>query len=373
MEEPVLTETAPASSAPTAVDFFHKPLPEAIIALKQKHALRSHADVLTEILLASNYVIENVFLEKQLGMVLGNSGLGKSPALYQLSICAAAGIPFLGERTVETDVLYLDFENGAAASREIAERIANFLGLQPIPNNFLRWNADDCGPQFGRPGHGIEEILRDWSLATTGSGRPKLAIIDPLRFWLTEMENPRLSDGEIQKARKVIRETGVGILGVHHVRRVSGEIASHIPLLETDPRSWVLGMSRGAQAFINGSDVRLGFERAANPVAHDKGGLVLAGFRRMRGQIGPIYLERVISHDDDEPLGFRRFTSIELLGNSDHVAAFQKFPDRFPFTEAQQIFGKSDSATANLLKKCRSLNLLQKEVGKNGQYVKTKL
>jgi hypothetical protein len=360
------------STSIPAVDLARQTISEAITAVKRKHALRNHADKLTETAVTSNFIIENLLPQRNLGLTLGNSGLGKSPALYQLSICAAAGLPFLGEKTVETDMLYIDFENGASASREIAERIARFLGLVTVPDNFLCWNADDCKAEFGRPGYGIPEILRDWSQATSGTGRPKLAIIDPLRFWLKKMEDPRFADEEVQTARRIIRETGVGILGVHHIRRVSGETANNIPLLETDPRSWVLGMSRGAQAFINGSDVRLGFERAANPVAHDKGGLVLAGFRRMRGQIGPIYLERVISEEDNEPVGFRRFTAIELLAMPDHISAFQRFPERFPFTQAQHIFGKSDSATSNLLKKCIGLNLLQKEAGKNGQYVKTK-
>ena len=364
----VISESA--TSAPTAKPPVCAPTLDELVDVRRKHALHNHADVPTEAGTNTKYIVENLLSERQLGVIAGNSGLGKSPGLYQLSICAAAGAPFLGDRTLETDVLYFDFENGSAASHQLAERISKFLGLLAVPENFLRWNADDCAASFGRAGHGIEDIIRDWSRATSATGRPKLVIIDPLRFWLTNVENARHADEEIQRARRVIRELGVGILGVHHLRRVSGEAALNIPLLETDPRTWIQSMSRGALALINGSDVRLGLENASSPFAREKEALVLAGFRRVRGQIGPIYLERVVSEEDGDPLGYKRIATVELLVTPDHIAAFQRFPARFTYTEACQAFGKSDNATANLLKKCVTLKLLRKE---GRQYVKPAL
>jgi hypothetical protein len=348
--------SASTAKPPACSSTFHE-----LVDVKRKHALRNHTDAQSEAGSNTKYIVENLLPERQLGVIVGNSGLGKSPALYQLAICVAAGVAFLGDRTTETDVLYLDFENGAGASNLLAKRIAKFLGLPEVPENFLRWNADDCAASFGRPGHGVEDIIRDWSRATAATGRPKLAIVDPLRFWLQTVEDARHADEQIQLARRVIRETGAGILGVHHLRRVSGEAAIKIPLLETDPRTWIQAMSRGAGALINGSDTRLGLETAACKFAHDKEALVLAGFRRVHGQLGPIYLERVTSEEDGEPLGYRRLASVELLANPDHTAAFQRFPARFTFSEASQLFGKSDSATTNLLKKCAALKLLKKE------------
>jgi hypothetical protein len=339
-----------------------------IDAVKRKHSLRSHLDCPSEAGTNTKYIVENLLPQRQLGILVGNSGLGKSPGLYQLGICAAAGLPFLGEQAVETDVLYFDFENGAADSAMLGERISKFQGLQAVPETFLRWNADDCAAKFGSAGHGVEEIIRDWGSATAATGRPKLAIVDPLRFWLNRVEDPRHADEEVQRARRVIREAGTSILGVHHLRRVSGETALAIPNLENDPRSWIQGMSRGALALINGSDVRLGLDKAAIPFASDRAALVLAGFRRVRGQLGPVFMERVISEDDGEPLGYRRLASVELLATPDHIEAFTKFPKRFTFKSAAHIFGKSDSATDNLLKKCVALRLLNKD---GREYVKS--
>jgi hypothetical protein len=342
----------------------------AIADVKRRHALRNCADAPSEAGSNTSYIVENLLPERQLGVIVGNSGLGKSPALYQLGICASAGLPFFQEQTVGSDVLYLDFENGASDSNLLAERIAKFLGLSAVPENFFRWNGDDCAANFGRPGHGVEDIIRDWSRATANTGRPKLAIVDPLRFWLKKMEDARHADEEIQLAKRVIRDVGVAILGVHHLRRINDKsFFNPGPSLEQDPRSWIQTMSRGATALINGSDVRLGFENAASSAfASEKEALVLAGFRRVHGQIGPIYVERVIAEEDSEPQGYRRLAAVELLGNPSHIEAFQKFPQRFTFTEAVHSFGKSDSATTNLLKKCIALKVLRKE-GK--RYVKT--
>jgi hypothetical protein len=254
----------------------------------------------------------------------------------------------------------------------MAERIAKFLGLEAVPENFIHWHIDDCAARFDSAGHKIDDIIRDFSKGNWSKSeinRPKLVIVDPLRRWLSRIEDARHADEEVQKARKVIHETGVAVAGVHHLRRVTVEASRFIPSLEVDPRTWITEMSRGALALINSSDVRLGFDYASTKFAKERDALVLGGFRRVKGKVGPIFAERVISDEDGEPVGYRRLASVELLANPDHIEAFTKFPDRFTFKAAVQSFGKSDSATNNLLKKCLSLRLLTKE---GRDYVKVK-
>jgi len=340
--------------------------------IKRKHGLRSHLDGPSRHGTRSDYHVENLLPQRQLAILLGNSGVGKSPALYQLGSCAAAGVPYLGEATVPSDVLYLDFENDADTGWLMAERIAKFLGLEAVPENFIHWHVDDCAARFDSAGHKVDDIIRDfskgnWSKSETN--RPKLVIVDPLRRWLSRMEDARFADQEVQKAPELIRETGVAVAGVHHLRRVNVEASRFIPNLEVDPRTWIAEMSRGALALINSSDVRLGFDYASTKFAKERDALVLAGFRRVKGKVGPVFIERVVSEEDSEPIGYRRLASVELLGEPSHVEAFTKFADRFTFKSAVQAFGKSDSATDNLLKKCLSLRLLTKE---GREYVKVK-
>ena len=184
------------------------PNPEclALAEVKRKHALRHHSDVPTDAGAETRYIIESIAPQRQLGLTLGDSGLGKSPLLYQAGICACAGVPFLGEKTTPSDVLYFDFENGSEESRAIEDRVARFLGLDAVPDSFMRWNADDCAGNYGKSGHGIEDAICDWSRSLRDNGRPKLAIVDPLRFWLTRIEDPRHADEEVQRVRRIIRE-----------------------------------------------------------------------------------------------------------------------------------------------------------------------
>ena len=60
-------------------------------------------------------------------------------------------------------------------------------------------------------------------------------------------------------------------------------------------------------------------------------------------------------------MGYQRSTSVALLGDRGHIETFHRFPNRFTYTDAKRIFGKSDGSTANLLNKCLSLGLLRQE------------
>lgn len=110
---------------------------------------------------------------------------------------------------------------------------------------------------------------------------------------------------------------------------------------------------------VNGSDVRLGFDYARSQLASDRDALILAGFRRVRGQIGPIYVERVVG-EDGEPCGYRRIVGCDLLGNPEQEGAFGRLPERFTFKEAKSIYAKTDNPTSQWLKKCEAFGLLRK-------------
>ncbi len=338
-----------------------------LAGVKRKHALRHHSDAPADSGADTKYIIEGVVPQRQFGLTLGDSGLGKSPLLYQAGICASAGVPFIGQKTIPSDVLYFDFENGSEESRATEERIARFLGLEAVPESFMRWNADDCAANFDKPGYGIEDAICDWSRSLRDNGRPKLTIVDPLRFWLRQIEDARHADEEVQRVRRIIREATSSVLGIHHLRRVSGEAANQIPTLETDPRRWIQMMCRGAQAMVNGSDVRLGFDYARSQVASDRDALILAGFRRVRGQVGPIYVERVVG-EDGEPCGYERIVGCHLLGNPEQEGAFGRLPERFTFKEAKSTYAKTDNPTSQWLKKCEAFGLIRKP--RRGQYEK---
>jgi hypothetical protein len=57
-----------------------------------------------------------------------------------------------------------------------------------------------------------------------------------------------------------------------------------------------------------------------NRKSHSKdAALVIRAHRRMKGEICPVFLERV-SDENGEPLGYRPLTNVELLGNQSQVS-----------------------------------------------------
>jgi hypothetical protein len=88
--------------------------------------------------------------------------------------------------------------------------------------------------------------------------------------------------------------------------------------------------------------------------------LVLAGFARISGNIGPIHIERVID-EQGEPHGYREMIGTKLLANSAQEKSFDDLPGSFTFTEAKHIYGRADQATTDFLKKCIAAGILRRE------------
>jgi len=206
--------------------------------------------------------------------------------------------------------------------------------------------------------------------------RPALVIIDSLSAYRPEIEDkPSSVTQAFQELRKLIRDLGVTILAVHHIRKPStkpGEAPS--PLDEGDVKKWFL-QTRGTRNLINASDVRLGIDvpsvvgglRDVQQNDGDQIALVLAGFGRVRGEIGPLFIARAFD-EDGEPLGYRRMIGVELLFNEDQQQAFSRLPQTFRTGEAKRIYGRQDQATGDYLKKCQRLGLVKKI--SRGQYEK---
>src|SRR6202040_2652009 len=59
----------------------------------------------------TRFLVKDMLPVQSIAIVGGESTIGKSPLLYQLALCVASGIPFLGLPTEKGRVLYLDLEN----------------------------------------------------------------------------------------------------------------------------------------------------------------------------------------------------------------------------------------------------------------------
>jgi hypothetical protein len=312
---------------------------------------------------STEHLIDGLLPARSLGIIVGDSGLGKSALLYQVGICVAAGIPFLDRRVKQGRVLVMDFENGIGQVDEILSAIASHVGINKTPEDLLLWNFNDCPSNFGQPEHSALDLIR--------VVKPALAIVDSFTALYPEIEERNSGATTAYKTfREVMRESGCSILGTHH-RRKPSDIGS-TPLEDANLRSW-FHQTRGASALINASDVRLGVDEPSGGTSkgpdqtHDEIALVVRGFARVRGEIPAIYITRV-RDENGEPLGYSRASNSRLLFNENQENALARLPERFRFEEAHQTYGRGPQATTDFLNKCISLGLIRKV--QRGRYEK---
>lgn len=303
------------------------------------------------------YVIEGLIPERSLGLLVGDSGLGKSPLAYQMGVCVAAGIPFLGLPTQMGRVLYLDFENGLQDVNDLLLRLATYLGLSALPRDLALWNINHSSQDWGGQGHTALEMIRDL--------KPALVFMDPISAPYPDVEMK--NDGATrlyQDLRKVIRDCGCSIVNLHHRRKPQSARPGDTVVkqsLDDDgrPNAWFF-QARGSSVLVNGADIRLGVDiPGMRGAASSEIVLVVRGYGRVRGEIPTLYLARV-KDNQDEPLGYRRVAAVQLLCNKDQEAAFRKLPDQFTTKQATQAYERQDEATNEFLKKCIAIGVLRK-------------
>ncbi len=300
---------------------------------------------------AGLYIVEGLIPAKSVNIAVGDSGLGKSAWAYQLALCVAGGIPFLGYAVLKGSVLYIDLENGKAGIVRICRSLVQHLQLSGWPENFFSITSDEHL-------HRMRELLKEC--------KPVLVIVDSLRAYRPDAEEKtRHAASMMTELRKLAREFGTAFLLVHHIRK-PGEDGP--PALEGERVMAWLNMACGARALINQSDVRIAFDVSAGARrvaatrskigAGDDVGLVVKGFERLRGEFGPLFLTRDCN-DEGEILGYRRMTGVELLFNAEQQAAFARLPQEFSFKEAKHIYERQDQATSDFLQKCVRVGLLK--------------
>jgi AAA domain-containing protein len=287
-------------------------------------------------------LVAGFIAHRSISMLIGDSGLGKSPLAYQLALCVAGGIPFLGMPTEQGPVIYADFENNLEDGRDMRNGLCKFLGLPQTPEHFYLWSpaSDPSG------GLNLEATCTDL--------RPAFCIIDSLRSYDPAFEKADHAGERMNSLHKAAHRGGAAILAIHHIRKPDQEGTPSLDGEDTVLMQW-LNQASGARAIINQSDSRIG---ADLPKRGRGGDMVFKWFRRTHGEGGPLYLERVFD-DENSPVGYRLAIGVELLGNPAQEQAFEKLPQEFRFREAVKIYGRSDDPTSKWPKRCVAVGILE--------------
>jgi putative DNA primase/helicase len=325
---------------------------------KEKHNVHTTTELNAQlkILGDNSYIVEGMIPARSLGLLVGDSGIGKSAYLYQMALCVTAGTSFLGHAVTRGKVLYCDFENGLPDVDTIISGLMRHLGLttRPTSRRLLLWNFNDPLLEGRFKREDVLQMVRDF--------RPSLAIVDSLSSYHPDAErNNPAAARTLRELRATIRDSGASIICVHHIRKSSTKKNEAPEPLEGDMRRW-FQEPRGAGALINASDVRIGVAepRSARPGKdNEEIAFLTRGFARVHGEIPTSYIARSLDNSG-MPLGYTKLAGVHLLFNLEQEAAYHRLPKSFRFKGARQAYGKASQSTDNFLKKCIALDILRK-------------
>ena len=293
----------------------------------------------------------------QLGILVGEWGLGKSPFATQMAMTLSiGGLRFLDvyETKVEpTKSLYVDFENGAKGTEELGVQIAKFLGSDSPPETALVYS-----PNYSPKSPSGLEAQRKHVYQLIRKAGIGFVVIDPLRMWAPQAESDNSKAANtIKGLRALASKTGATILLVHHPRKSR---LDEIYSLETDPPMW-FSQASGASSLIQNVDFRIGLQK--DSADH----LLLRHYQRLQGW-GPLHrLVRVLD-DDGEPIGFRLEGEFDQLTPAEKEE-FTKLPSQFRTGEARKLLDFTQNPMNKRLNDWASLGLIRKVA--RGEWEKT--
>ena len=288
------------------------------------------------------FLVQDFLPAKSIGIMAGESTIGKSPLICQLGLCVAAGLPFLGMPTEQGPVLYFDLENSLLDCKSMRDSIKQFLDLVETPQDFLLMQEPPRDLE-----HWVDEV------------KPKLVLIDSLRAFRPDVtEKNRAAAEWLMRIRSLTRKYDCSFLIVHHLRKPTKDAPTTNDLDSCKAADWLLAME-GPRAFVNQTDVRVAVaEGDGNPAS-----LRLKWSVRIRGDSPLVQVERVFN-GDDEAVGYRHMTGAGLL-SADKRAAFERLPNEFSTSDAKDVrrvigLGDGNDPTNKFLAECRHLRIVEK-------------
>lgn len=257
-------------------------------------------------------VIENVIDRGEIGFLAAVPGTSKTPLVTQLASCVAMGHPFLNLRTTPGDVTIIDSESLPDKLREMQFRQWTALGeswemATQRMRLFVRGVPDDPNSRE------LERVMQlgnfhrlKWMTEICGMFPSSLLVVDtaltfvPLKS--SDEEGVRTLFKYLQDIRS--KPGAPAILLTLHLRKKDRKAKA--PSLLDDPFDWTQEVL-GSVVWSTSVDVRLGLERQAD----DR--VVLAGYRRGRGVVGPFLLQQRLD-ESGEPVLWESADPVQVAG-----------------------------------------------------------
>lgn len=288
----------------------------------------------------TSYLVQDLLPIRSVNILVGDSGIGKSPLLIQLAMCVASGRPFLSLSTMAGSVLYIDYENTHESAYDIASDICRYLDIPKPSSHMYRWYS--CPNDLSSVASEIRAF------------HPSLVIVDALRGLdpTAEKDNTAAAN-RIVYLQRLAQELNCVFVLLHHLRKQDEENPS--PPLSAAPTlmSW-LERASGARSLINQTDTRIGIDLS---IECD---LIMRWHFKARGESGLWRIRRVIDQESGEPIAYERITGVQLLRLQPDRDLYARLPDEFHYKLAKSLGGRGDKATARFLHEAVAAGILTK-------------
>jgi hypothetical protein len=303
--------------------------------------------------------LEGIAREKQIVAFAGYFGMGKSPALENLTVCAIRGIPWCGKAVAQRPVIAFDFESASAKYRldikNIAERFRVRVPIVPDELDIYLANADLVTER------NTEKL---WSVMGDPEERMglihdalkrkpnALVIIDPMDLMFPEvdkMKGQQVVDLYLRLRAVMCEYPRSLFLLTFNLRKPHRE--ARTPNLMSDPRGWLNEIAGNAD-IVNRCDVRLGIDTFQDEIR------VVNGIRRGE-EMHPVLVRPV--GEPDCLAGFEQCEPSEINLTTALSRTQQEYwallPGEFGF---EQIADKTvpRSSLSRLIRRAQSLGLL---------------
>ena len=355
-----------------AEETFHEPPPpprvDPLAALRAKYHAFKAGELSARLRAAGKqrFLITGMLPSQSIALMVGDSGIGKSPLLFQLGLCVAAGVPFFHHRTTPGLVLYFDHENNHREGKACLETIAEFLGFPPritagertfLPDNFLYWNGHDK-PKDWDDRRSVFDMIREL--------RPKLVIIDTMSKAFPWIEEKNSDANELINAlMDVVSPIDASVILTHHFKKNTGVTDKKWASMTVQEK---MSFSRGASSVEKGVDLRLVVEKPSNTqtIGHEEDwnrqadapttAFEISAYRRLVGDLWTIAVERVFR--EGEPIGHKQILGRKRLKNPKYQAIFEALPDPFRYKDVEDQFhaagSNSGSSVQEFIKACKA-------------------
>jgi len=157
------------------------------------------------------WVVDRLIPKGAIIILFGKGGIGKTWVAMDFARCIADGLPYLGLQTIQSPVVFIDFENPLAVLNERTRKLGEC-------KNVYFWRANN--PKLTAP----RLDSKEWDLYKKLPSNAVL-IFDTLRASQGRDENASNEMGLIMGRLKELRDLGFTVILLHHTAKNNDRVA----------------------------------------------------------------------------------------------------------------------------------------------------